>query len=198
MNESTNPVSALSNEQQIELAMLHSVLSEDASYLWNPSDPANSASLDKLEDAFATGDLSEDIFKSQWSQVLQQAEGLWSSPSPALAVSLIQQFESRMPARLITQLAAKAQEVSNNGLALMDQLVDCVQDILTGWDPDDLQVMARPLALAMRDGHGEILDVALRSVRQTDWENLSDLERARLTLAIARYALDEIAQDAEN
>ncbi|MEM9005290.1 MAG: hypothetical protein AAGE59_17425 [Cyanobacteria bacterium P01_F01_bin.86] len=198
MKESTNPVSSLSQQQRIELDMLHSVLNEDASYLWNPADPASTAYLGKLEEAFASGDLSEDVYNSQWSKISQQAEQLWSSSSPVLATLLIQRFESRMPAQVLTQLAAKAQDVSSSGLAVIDQLVNCAQDILAGWETDDLQVMARPLAFAMRDGHGEILDVALRSVRQTDWDNLSDLERARLTLAIARYALDEIAQEAES
>ena len=196
MKESTGPVPSTSKQQQIELEMLHSVLDKDASYLWNPSDLANTNYLDKLEDIFASGDLSEDIFKSQWSRVSQQAEQLWSNSSSALVKSLIQEFESRMPSQLIAQLATKAQEVSTNGLELVDQLVDCVQAVVTGWNVDDLQVMARPLAMAMRDGRSEILNVALRSVRQTDWDNLSDLEQARLTLAIARHALDEIAKEA--
>ncbi|MEO1299986.1 MAG: hypothetical protein AAFW75_30290 [Cyanobacteria bacterium J06636_16] len=195
MKESTGSVPSLPKQQQIELEMLHSVLDDDASYLWNPSDPANTAYLDNLEDAFAAGDLSEDTFKSQWSRVSQQAEQLWNNQPSALAAALIQRFESRMPTQLIAQLAAKAQAVSSSGLAMADQLVDCVQAVVTGWEVDDLQVMARPLAMAMRDSRGEILDVALRSVRQTDWNNLSDLEQARLTLAIARHALDEIAKE---
>ncbi|MGF1523934.1 MAG: hypothetical protein ACFBSF_16575 [Leptolyngbyaceae cyanobacterium] len=198
MKESTGPVPSLPKQQQIELEMLHSVLDDDASYLWNPSDPTSTVYLDKLEDAFAAGDLSGDIFKSQWSRISQQAEQLWGNQSSTLAISLIQQFESRMPAQLIAQIAAKAQEVSDGGLALVDQLVDCVQVVVSGWEVDDLQVMARPLAMAMRDSRGEILDIALRSVRQTDWDNLSDLEQARLTLAIARHALDEIAKEAAN
>lgn len=198
MKESTNPVPALSNQQRTELEMLHSVLTEDTSYLWNPHEPHASAYLDKIEEASEVGELFEDAFESQWSKLATQAEQLWSSQSSALAASLIQRFQSRMPTQLLTQLAAKVQDVSNSGLVLIDQLVDCAQDIVVGWEVDDLQVMARPLAMAMRDGQGEIVDMTLRSVQQTDWDNLSELEQARLVLAIARYALDEIAQEAES
>jgi hypothetical protein len=79
-------------------------------------------------------------------------------------------------------------------LALVDQLVESVQTVLTDWETDDLQVMARPLAFSMRGGQEEVLEVLLQSVRQTDWEALSELEQARLSLAIARYALGELAQ----
>ena len=198
MKESTNPLSVFSKQQQTELAMLHSVLSDDTSYLWNPCEPAAAAYLDRLEEASETDDLLEDAFQSQWDSVAKQAEQIWSTTTSDLATSLIQQFESRMPVHLLTQLAAKAQAVSNSGLALMDQLVDCAQAIVVGWEADDLQVMARPLAMAMRDGQGEAVDMTMRSVQQADWDSLSELEQARLVLAIARHALDEIAQEAKS
>ncbi|NJL85852.1 MAG: hypothetical protein HC886_07540 [Leptolyngbyaceae cyanobacterium SM1_1_3] len=75
---------------------------------------------------------------------------------------------------------------------MLNQLVYCVEDILAAWDQADLQVMARPLALAMRDGQGEAVEVALRSVRPENWQALSGMEQARLTLAIARYAIAQL------
>ena len=189
MNESTNSVISLSCRQRMEAEMLHAVLLSETIYPWNPADPTATLYFENLEAAFEASNLSEDIFTSQWHRLSQQAEQLWSCHSASLAELLIQQFESRMPVPLLTQLAAKAQTVSENGLALVDQLVDCVQEILADWESDDLRVMARPLAMAMRDGQGEIVDVTLRSVRQTGWESLSELEQVRLSLAIARYAL---------
>lgn len=193
MQEPTHPVSSLPRQKIIELEMLHAVLVDEPAYPWNPADPTTTTYLDNLETAFEPGDLSEDIFASQWSQFSQQAEQLWSGQSTSLIGSLTQRFESRMPTQLLTQLAARAEAVSESSQALIDQLVSCVQDLLSEWDSDDLRVMARPLAMAMRDGQGEILDLTLRSVRQIEWENLSEMEQARLSLAIARYALGEIS-----
>jgi len=195
MKESTNPVSALSHQQRVELEMLHSVLADDANYPWNPYDPATQDYLDKLEASLSSDDLPEDAVASKWSQIRYEAEQLWENRSESLTTSLVQKFGARVPTRLLTQLAVQAQAASNSGRALMDQLVDCVQAVLADWEPDDLQVMARPLAMAMRDGQGEILDITLRSVRQTEWEELSEVEQARLSLAIARYALDELSKD---
>ena len=98
-----------------------------------------------------------------------------------------------MPAHLLQTLAASTQVVASDSGALINQLVTAAQSVLTGWDADDLNVMARPLAMAMRSGQEEILEVTLRSVRQTDWADLSEVEQARLSLAIARYALNELS-----
>ncbi|MBE7382207.1 MAG: hypothetical protein F6J95_012450 [Leptolyngbya sp. SIO1E4] len=198
MNESINPVSSLSHKNRIEQEMLHAILVDEAVYPWNPADPATTAYLDQLEATFEPGNLSEDIFESQWRRLSQQAEQLWSSHTNSLAVSLIQKFESRMPIQLLRQLAANVEAATNSGQTLMDQLVNCVQDVVQGWDPEDLRVMARPLAMAMRDGHGEVLEVTLRSIQQTEWDNLSEVEQARLSLAIARYALGEVSQQSES
>ncbi|MDA0866889.1 MAG: hypothetical protein O2890_10810 [Cyanobacteria bacterium] len=93
-----------------------------------------------------------------------------------------------MPADLLGQIAERVQAIAENGRPLLDQLVAAVDDSLTGWDAGDLRVIARPMAMAMRDGHGDIVEATLNSIRpDADWDALSDLEKARLSLAIARY-----------
>jgi hypothetical protein len=67
-----------------------------------------------------------------------------------------------------------------------------VQDCLPSWGEEDLQVLARPFAYAMRGSETEMLEVALRSVRCAEWADLSSIEQARLSLALARYALDQM------
>ncbi|MEO1094943.1 MAG: hypothetical protein AAFX01_08585 [Cyanobacteria bacterium J06638_28] len=198
MKESTNPVSSLSHEQLTELELLHSVLDDGGNYPWDVYHSSSTAYFDQLETTLGDDEFSANTFVSQWQQISQQAAQLWSETPSSLTTLLAQRFEMRMPASLLTQLAAKAQEASDSGKVLLDQLVDCAQTVLTGWAADDLQVMARPLALAMRDGHGEVLDATLRSVRPLEWQDLSEIEQARLSLAIARYALDEISQQIDS
>ena len=71
--------------------------------------------------------------------------------------------------------------------------MQCVDDVLPGWNADDLAVLARPLAYSLRDGRGEILELNLRAIPATDWDSLSTLEQARLTLTVASVAL-KVAQ----
>ena len=196
MKESNNLGSELTNQQRLELELLHSILDEDtATYPWNPYDPAAIAYLNQLESDFASGELSDEEFSSQWSQVSQIAETLWAEPSESLLAALAQKFGSRMPQNLLNQLAANVQTAAQSGNALIDQLVASAQTVLSGWEADDLQVMARPLAMAMRGGQEEILDVTLQSIRQVDWEELSEVEQARLSLVVARYALGELSDE---
>lgn len=192
MNESTNSKAAIDQQRCLELALLQSVLDDEATYPWDPTDPQAIAYLDQLQSEF--GELSDDEFDSQWNQVSQLATNLWETVADdSLMAALVQKFGTRMPRQLLTQLAATVKTTAQSGGTLMDQLVTSAQTVLTDWAVDDLQVMARPLAMAMRSGgQDEILDVTLQSIRQVDWEELSEVEQARLSLAIARYALNEV------
>ena len=192
MNESTNPVSNLTPQQQIEQELLHSLLNQEEAYPWNLYDPATPQYLEGLEQA-SEATLLDEALDSKWQQVSQLAAQLWESPTQSLLATLTQKFGARMPAHLLQTLAASTQVVASDSGALIDQLVTAAQSVLTGWDADDLNVMARPLAMAMRSGQEEILEATLRSVRQTDWAALSEVEQARLSLAIARYALKELS-----
>lgn len=191
MKESTQPVSPLSSQTRAELEMLYAVLDDGIAYPWNPGDAATPAYYEQLDNALAPAEFTSADIESQWSRILQKAEALWEKAGTELEASLVERFESRMPVTLLRQLAAKVQEMADSNLALIDQLVEVSQSILHDWSQDDLQVMARPLALAMRDGQGEAVEVALSTVREADWESLSEIEQARLGLAIARHALNE-------
>jgi hypothetical protein len=82
-----------------------------------------------------------------------------------------------------------------NRQTYLDRLVACAQAVLPTWDAGDLAVLARPLVYSLRDGHSEILDLNLQSIPQADWQNLSDIERARLSLTLAAFALKVVDQE---
>ena len=55
------------------------------------------------------------------------------------------------------------------------------------------------MAFAMRSsGAEEWVDAAVNSVRLADWEKLSPLEQARLSLAAARYAIAQVEGSVES
>jgi len=184
-NSSPDSVSSYSSQTRAELDLLHSVLDAEAQNPWNPQEPNNAPYLASLEQTWKDEDFSETAANAQ--KLWAQAGQLWPA-SPSLALQLKAEFQSRMPAELLGQIAERVQAIADNGRPLLDQLVAAVDDTLAGWDEGDLRVIARPMAMAMRDGHGDIVEATLQSIRtDVDWDALSDLEKARLSLAIARY-----------
>ncbi|MEN8447657.1 MAG: hypothetical protein ABG776_21880, partial [Cyanobacteria bacterium J06555_13] len=79
-----------------------------------------------------------------------------------------------------------------SGQTILDQMVMCVQDVMGTMAAADLQVFGRPMALAMRStSSDEILEATIQSIRSVEWEALSPIEQAKLSLAVARYAISE-------
>ena len=64
---------------------------------------------------------------------------------------------------------------------------------MPGWDLEDLEVMARPLAYSMRGDKNDELENILATIEPVDWYNLSEVEQARLSLAIALYAISLVS-----
>ena len=75
-----------------------------------------------------------------------------------------------------------------------EKLVECVQALLPSWEVDDLLVLARPFAYAMRSSEPHTLTSLIRDFEERDWANLSEIEQAKITLAIADYALQHLSK----
>lgn len=163
------------------------------SYPWNPANPASEAFFNTLEQEFAL-EMSEQDVAQRSQAFFHQVDQLFSATT--LQTSLAHKFAT-VPQDLLNAIARHAQQVAQTSVALADQLVQCVQAVLPEWAEDDLQVLARPLAYAMRGDDNNVVDSALNNIRPVAWEELSETEQARLSLAIARYALGKI-EDGSN
>ena len=75
---------------------------------------------------------------------------------------------------------------------MADRLVECVQSLLPDWAEDDLLVLARPFAYAMRGSQAADVESVLGEIRHEDWTALSKIEQARVSIAIAHYALEQL------
>ena len=183
-----------STHMDTKLDFLHRILDSNSPYPWNLQDPEYELLLTEAEAALDDA-ATERSLADGWRAFSTKLDYVWTELSDAnmetLMEALTQRFALRMPEALLKQLAQQALAAAAKGGALLDQLVGCTQSILSNWNSDDLAVLARPLAYSLRDGRGEILDLHLRSVRQADWDALSDIEQARLTLAIASFALKQ-------
>lgn len=184
-NESLQSHGELESELELVQALLEF---EQIPYPWNPADPGAEAYLMQLEQEFSLDDWSEAEINQRAHAFMGQIDQLWAKQS------LFQKFAARMPQHLLETIARQAQQAMAAQLSLADRLVQSVQDVLPQWNVDDLQVMARPLAYAMRGSEGNVVDSALDTIRDLEWGSLSEIEQVRLSLAAARYALDELEQ----
>jgi hypothetical protein len=171
-------------------------------YPWDVSDPAAEEYLAAMEqEVFEAGWTTADL-AAQGQALAATLEHAWSTITPTIAVKeamakavstdLFQQFLIQVPQNLLEDIVAQARQVIAANLSVAEQLVACVKETLPGWGEDDLQVLARPFAFAMRGAENEMLEAALRSVRCAAWTELSGIEQARLSLAIARYAIAQM------
>lgn len=188
-------------QAEAELDFLNILFQSDPPFPWNPATLECEAYFEELEaiaplaDVFTDAELTE---RSQ--QFINEINQLW--PATYLQKSLLQQFATQVPQEVLNRLAkvvtGMTQQVSSGSLSLADQLVHCVQELLPQWPEEDLQVLARPFAYAMRGGETERIDSIVATVRSESWSELSDIEQARTCLAIARYALGEVFPEQTN
>jgi hypothetical protein len=154
-------------------------------YPWNPSLPESAAFFNHLVDSGSPLDAFTDAEIDQQAQgFFNQLDQLWDE---TLATVLARKFTT-VPQDVLQAIATHAAQLLHQGDQLVDQLAQCVQAALPQWAIEDLQVLSRPMAFAMR---GEVTESPLL---KRDWQTLSTTEQAKLSLAIARYAIDELNQ----
>jgi hypothetical protein len=162
-------------------------------YPWQPSDPTAEVFFNQLDESFSWAGWENSEIERRSQAFYNHLDQLWAV-SP-LQTALAKKFVM-VPQSLLHAIARQAQQLAHTSNSLADQLLHCVNDVLPQWAPEDLQVLARPLAYAMRSDDTSAVDGTLKSIRPLDWNELSDLEQARMSLAIARYAIDKVKDQA--
>jgi len=187
----SNPNSKSYTEAELLQTVLEAELSEATPYPWNSA--AAGRYFDQLEAATPELEVSEAEAKGFFSKL----DALWgSSDAKATAkstasvslASLAQQLSSRciiVPQAALQSMVQQANALVDSQLSSLDQLVACVQHVLPQWDAEDLQVMARPYAYAMRSEEPKLPE-------GVEWESLSEVEQGRLAMAIANWIMTEL------
>lgn len=181
----------------IHAELLQSVLDEEPSTPWIQAESADEYA-NRLEAAGEALELSDEAAAKGWQALSAQLNQMWeASTEMAAGTSVIaqlqQKFAERLPNRFLQLIADKAQQVVGSGQPMMDQLISCVRSELSNLGTDDLRVVARPMAFAMRGSSvEESVDMAINSTRIAEWDALAPIEQARLSLAAARYAIAQI------
>jgi hypothetical protein len=184
-------------QSQAEMELLQQILQDKELYLWNPASPAAASYFADLEQEVVNAGWTAEELTEQGQIFAAHMEQIWTTvPATNAVADRFQRFAAQMPQRILDSIVHRAQQVVASNLSLADQLVQCVQETLPTWDADDLQVLARPFAYAMRGSDSENLDSVLKSVRSAQWDELSSIEQARLSLAVARYAIAQNSEEA--
>jgi hypothetical protein len=160
-------------------------------YPWNLSDPQAEEFFTDLEQEFNLDTWSTAELETRSQAFFACVDQLWAATT--VHDTLAQRFAAQVPQSLLAAIMQQAQKLTSQSLSLADQLVQCVQEFLPNLAQDDLEVLARPLAYALRDRQTQtVIESTLAKVRALAWEELSDVEQANLALAIARCALAEL------
>jgi hypothetical protein len=195
MNMSLNPQLPLDDSEEVQAQLIDCLLaSSTANYPWNPAEPDTADYYLETDSHFSLDNWSETEIAQKSRSFFAQLQSCWaSSPAPVLELSplaaLIEKFGARVPPQWLAQIADKVSGLATNQLEPIDRLIQSVQDLLPNWAAEDLLVIARPYAYAMRGDTGvnEIDNI----VRPLAWTELSELERAKLTIAIAQFAIND-------
>ncbi|MCC5624875.1 hypothetical protein [Nostoc sp. CHAB 5715] len=192
---------------QVDLELLEALLEpDDATYPWNPADEESEAYFDELEQHFAMKDLLEEELTTRSQDFYSHLDTLWSGISQAsdsnhnpqqalvqnLQETLSSTFAACVPQALLNSIATKATEIIAAQQSIGEQLVECVHTVLPNWGTEDLLVLARPFAYAMRSSESQNAASALSNLQNSEWTALSEVDKAKVSLAIASYAFNEL------
>jgi hypothetical protein len=183
------------DDSEVQAQLIDSLLaSSTANYPWNPAEPDTADYYLETDSHFSLDNWSETEIAQKSRSFFAQIQSCWAnSPTPVLELSplaaLIEKFGARVPQQWLAQIADNVSSLATNQLEPIDRLIQSVQDLLPNWAAEDLLVIARPYAYAMRGDTGvnEIDNI----VRPLAWTELSELERAKLTIAIAQAAIND-------
>ena len=168
--------------------------SSTVNYPWNPAEPATAAYYLESDHYFSLDSWSDAELNQRSQSFFAQIQSCWqNSPTPAVAISplagLIEKFGARVPQQWLAEIAANVSRLAPSNLEPIEQLVQSVQGLLSNWAAEDLLVIARPYAYAMRGDTG--VDQPDNIVRSLAWAELSKLERAKLTMLVAQSAIND-------
>jgi len=182
----------------VEKELLAALLAENSVYPWDSSTSEAEAYFMEAEQFGA--DWQEEEMSARSHQFLSQLDQLWLAATPVSPIDSLQanlraQFAAHIPQHWLDAIAHQARQALETQKSLSSQLVQCVQELLPNCLEADLQVLARPYAYAMRSSSNE--SQLLGNMTPEKWATLSEIQQAKVSLAIARYALEQLQADEE-
>jgi len=180
-----------------ELELLSLLIdSDDEIYPWDTTTLAAEAYFSEVEQSKADNWLEQELIAAA-PNFLSQLDKQWQvttlsaqSSAQNLQAKLYEQFLGRVPQNWLEAISRQANHVIHTQKTLGAQLVQCVRELVPNCLEEDLLVLARPYAYAMRS---ELINSPMQlEITAEQWVDLSEIQQAKLSLAIARYAIEQI------
>lgn len=184
-------------KSSVERELLAALLADDSVYPWDSSTLEAEAYFMAVEEELGADWQAEETSRSQ--HFFSQLDRLWLTATPTSAISSLQAnlralFATYIPQNWLDKIARQACQALETQTSLPKQLLQCAQELLPNYLAEDLQVLVRPYAYAMRGSSDEISQ-RLGSLTPEKWTNLSEIQQAKVSLAISRYALEHLQAD---
>jgi hypothetical protein len=187
------PIYQTAETMDIELAkeLLEALIQDEPIYPWDPYTNESEDYFSEQEAELSLTDCwTSQELETHSNQFFVTLEKSWqTTPLVQIKTSLQQELDYKVPPRWLEKIINQAQDIFLANLSPLEQLVQCVKPLLSDWEDDDLQVFARPLVFAMR---GQAEPSLNQFTTKDSWEELSPIEQARFTMAIAQYVLTEL------
>lgn len=190
---------------EVELELLEALMKpDDETYPWNPVDEESETYFTQLEQQFIIQDLLDEELSERSQTLYNQLDYLWlnyksddadisATPETLLQEILHNSFGSYIPTGWLNKIAQKATRIYNSTQSINERLVECVQSVLPTWESEDLLVFARSYTYATRSKAQENAEFVQNKVESNrEWTTLSEIEQAKVSVAIAYHALTQL------
>lgn len=195
-NSSNNSGHMQNHKTQIDLELLEALLeTEDTTYPWDPTADESEEYFLQLEEHFAMQDVLEEELSSRSRAFYNNLDNLWSHYKDTTSLNLVAQvqeklqamFAQKVPQDFLKSIAQKAVEIFDTQQTLGEQMIDCVQSLLPDWNESELLILARRFEVVKSSTEKAPINTV-----DNEWTELSEIEKAKVSLAVASYALSQV------
>jgi len=192
-HETQPPANRLSSRSEAEIELWKALcFTEAQTYPWRPLTRESQTYFTELEVSSSSliNRPSEEVAAGA-QRFLAHMDRLWDAATPEMMANGMEgQFAQVIPASLLQVMGDQVKQLKKSPLTLAEQLVQCTYEVMPQWAVEDLQVLARPFAYAMRGTEADsAIETILDKATGSNWTDLSEIEQVRLCLAYARYTL---------
>ncbi|PSF35278.1 hypothetical protein C7H19_17115 [Aphanothece hegewaldii CCALA 016] len=159
----------------------------DSLYPTTPNTEFDWTDLDETASLF--DDLPEDELSNQAEQFFGDLHQRWQTiDAQNVEAFFIKKYTSLLPSEWLETLLERAKcLLLSEPMESLERLIICVKPLLASWSDEDLQVFARPFVWSMR---------GFQDLKEITWEERSQIDKGRLTMAIAQEILIQLENQA--
>ncbi|WP_144052162.1 hypothetical protein [Gloeocapsa sp. PCC 73106] len=172
-------------QQELYGDLWQKLVTETETYPWNP-ETADSYYEQIETESPLTDYLCSEMSNQRSQDFFSQIEKLYA-PNILDRVTqvLVTQFGNLVPMSWLEAIAQRLPDIPIQTALSLDELINCVKPLLCNWCVEDLELFARPIVFDLR-----CRNLNPPPLPTKNWPELSEIEKARLTVIIAEIALE--------